>query len=172
MKLVFRLVLLAASLGTFAAQAQTKIAPRGRVQHKPRLIAANPGAAVKDGLTMKAGRIVLTELGVTNPLTADKKLVNGTVISTTGLVTSSTGLTTQMLEGDLVSLTGRVTTRTSMVEADSLLKIKQFDFKYPGKRKKMEEERLEKAKIKAKRDEEKAKMVAEREKERAKAKRR
>ena len=76
-----------------------------------------------------------------------------------------------MLEGDMVSLTGRVTLHTTMVEADSVLKIKQFDLKYPGKRKKMEEERVEKAKLKAKRDEEKAKIQKEKEKDRAKAKR-
>ena len=171
MNLLFRCLLLVALCGSFAAQAQTKLPPRGRVQPKPRMGAGNPGAAVKDGLTMKTGRIVLTELGVTNPLTVDKKLVNGATITTTGLVTSSTGITTQMLEGDMVSLTGRVTSHTSMVEGDSLLKIKQFDLKYPGKRKKMEEERVEKAKVKAKRDEEKAKMQKEKENDKAKAKR-
>ena len=170
MQSFFRALFLVALLGSFSAQAQTKIAPRGRVQPKPRMVAANPGAAVKDGLTMKAGRLVLTEAGITNPITADKKLVNGTTISTTGLVTSPTGTTVQMLEGDMVSLSGRVTSHTSMVEADSLLKIKQFDIKYPGKRKKMEEDRLEKAKIKAKRNEEKLKMQKEKEKERAKRK--
>ena len=73
---LFRCLLLAAlSGGTFAAQAQTKIPPRGRVQPKPRMVAANPGAAVKDGLTMQGGRLVLTEAGVTNPLTADKKQI-------------------------------------------------------------------------------------------------
>ena len=87
MNLLFRCLLLVALCGSFAAQAQTKLPPRGRVQPKPRMGAGNPGAAVKDGLTMKTGRSVLTELGVTNPLTTDKKLVNGATITTTGLVT-------------------------------------------------------------------------------------
>ena len=140
------------------AQAQTKLPPRrpGSVAPKPRMTAAT-GVSVKDGLMMQKGRVVLTELGVTNPLVADKKLVNGTTISPIGLVTATNGTTTQMTEGDMVSLTGRVTTRTSMVEADSLLKIKTYDLKYPGKRKKMAEEAERKAKAKAKRDEEKAK---------------
>jgi hypothetical protein len=114
---------------------------------------------------------VLTELGVTNPLTADKKLVNGTTISTAGLVTATDGTTTQMTEGDVVSLTGRVTTRKSIVEADSLLKIKTFDLKYPGKRKKMEEEAARKAKAKEKLAEEKAKAAEKRAKAREKSKR-
>ncbi|MDO7873441.1 hypothetical protein Q5H93_01770 [Hymenobacter sp. ASUV-10] len=152
-----------------AAQAQTTPA-KGRVQPKPRAATAQPGAAVKDGLTMKGGRVVLTELGITNPITADKTLINGTVISTTGLVTAKDGTTTQMGEGDQVSLTGRVTSRAAIMEADSLLKIKQFDQKYPGKRKKMEEERAKKEKDKKEREEAKAKAAAKREKDKAKSK--
>ena len=105
---------------------------------------------MKDGLTMKDGRIILTEPGTSNPTTADKKLLNGVVISTTGLVTATDGTTTQMTEGDMVSLTGRVTTRRSIVVADSLPKARAFDLKYPGKRKQMEEDAERKAKAKAK----------------------
>lgn len=168
-KTIFRsvcaVVLLAGS-----AQAQTTPAPKGRVQPKPRQTATQPGAAVKDGLTMKGGRVVLTELGITNPITADKTLINGTVISTTGLVTAKDGTTTQMGEGDQVSLTGRVTSRTSIAEADSLVKLKLYDQKYPGKRKKMEDERARKEKDKKERDEAKAKAAAKREKDKAKSK--
>lgn len=159
----------AAMLLVGSVQAQTTPA-KGRVQPKPRATVAQPGAAVKDGLIMKGGRVVLTELGITNPLTTDKTLLNGTVISTTGLVTAKDGTTTQMDEGDQVSLTGRVTSHASIAEADSLLKIKQFDQKYPGKRKKMEEERAKKEKEKKERDEAKAKAAAKREKDKAKSK--
>ncbi|GAB3297199.1 hypothetical protein GCM10027511_11690 [Hymenobacter humi] len=149
------------------AQAQTAVPARkpGGVAPRPR--AVNKGAGLKDGLTMQQGRMVLTELGTTNPLTADKKLVNGTTISTTGLVTAPDGTTTQMTEGDVVSLTGRVTTRRSIVEADSLLKIKTYDLKYPGKRKKMAEDAERKAKIKAKLAEDKAKAAEKRAKAKA-----
>ena len=140
-------------LGGGAVQAQ---APRsGRAVPKPRIVAT--GVGQRDGLTMEKGRIVLTELGVINPLTADKKLVNGTVITPTGLVTAPDGTTTQMAEGDMASLTGRIVTRMAIVEADSLLKIKTFDLKYPGKRKKIEQDRERKEKIKLKRAEDKAK---------------
>ena len=148
-------------LSGVAAQAQSSIPPRrpGKVAPKPR-VAATAGVGLKDGLSMQKGRVVLTELGITNPLTADKKLINGTIITPAGLVTAPDGTTTQLNEGDVASLTGRVTTRTSIVEADSLLKIKSFDLKYPGKRKKMEAEAERKAKDKAKREEEKAKAKA------------
>ena len=118
---------------------------------------AATGVGLKDGLTMQKGRVVLTELGITNPLTADKKLINGTTISPAGIVTATDGTTTQMNEGDVVSLTGRVTTRTSIVEADSLLKIKTYDLRYPGKRKKAEDERERREKDKAKAEAKKAK---------------
>lgn len=157
-RLTFRFLFAACLLTGFAAQAQTKVPPRrpGTAAPKPRAgVVAE--TSVKDGLTMQKGRVVLTELGITNPLTTDKKLINGTTITPTGLVTASTGTTTQIAEGDHVSLTGRVTSRSAIVEADSLAKIQLFDAKYPGKRKKMEEERERKAKALAKREEEKTK---------------
>ena len=153
LSILFVSVLTVVSLSDAMAQAQPSRA--GRVAPKPRVAAT--GVGLKDGLTMQKGRVVLTELGITNPLQADKKLLNGTTISPAGAVTAPDGTTSQMSEGDLVSLTGRLTTRTSMVESDSLLKIKTFDLKYPGKRKKMEAEAERKDKIKAKREEEKAK---------------
>ena len=150
---LFRSLLVLFCFITLAAQAQ---APRpGRVAPKPRAVATGEG--MKDGLTMQKGRIVLTELGITNPITADKTLINGTVITPAGLVTAKDGTTTQMNEGDLVSLTGRVTTRRAMIESDSIAKVMLFDAKYPGKRKKMEEAAERKAKAKAKLAEEKAK---------------
>ncbi|UOQ97874.1 hypothetical protein MUN81_21930 [Hymenobacter sp. 5317J-9] len=150
------LVLLVLNSGV--AQAQTKLPPRrpgGAVPARAKL-AAN-GEGVKDGLTMQKGRVILTELGVTNPLTADKQLLNGTTISTTGLVTAKDGTTTQINEGDHVSLSGRVTSRRAIMEADSIAKITSYDALHPGKRKKMEEAREKKEKAKLKREEEKIK---------------
>jgi hypothetical protein len=151
-------------LGSVVAQAQT--ARPGRVQPKPR-VAASAVEGTKDGLSMVKGRVVLTELGISNPLTADKKLINGTVITPTGMVTKTDGTATQIAEGDHVSLTGRVTTRRAIADADSIAKVQLFDAKYPGKRKKMEEEKAKKDKEKAKREEEKAKAKAKLEKAKA-----
>ena len=152
--LLFRGLLGLLLLGSTAVQAQT--ARPGRVQPKPR-VAASAVEGVKDGLTMQKGRVVLTELGISNPLTADKKLINGTIITPAGVVTTPDGTATQISEGDHVSLTGRVTTRKAIADADSIAKVQLFDAKYPGKRKKMEEEAARKAKEKAKREEAKAK---------------
>ena len=166
-KTLFQGILVALFLSAATAQAQT---PRpGRVQPKPR-VAASATEGVKDGLTMQKGRVILTELGISNPLTADKKLINGTIITPAGVVTTPNGTATQIAEGDHVSLTGRVTTRRAIADADSIAKVQLFDAKYPGKRKKMEEERAKKEKEKKERDEAKAKAAAKREKDKAKSK--
>lgn len=149
------------------AVAEAQTARPGRVQPKPRAV-ASAVEGVKDGISMQKGRVVLTELGVSNPLTADKKLINGTVITPAGAVTTPDGATVQITEGDYVSLTGRVTSRKAIADADSIAKVMIFDAKYPGKRKKMEEAAAKKAKEKAKRDEDKAKAKAKAEKKKKK----
>ena len=154
------------------ANAQSYLPPRrGGVAPKPRVAAIAKGETLKDGFMMKGGKLMVTEMGLSNPLTQDKKLVNGTMVSPTGLVTSMAGTTTQLNEGDIMTLSGRVTPRAEAVAADSLLKIKQFDLKYPGKRKKMEEERVRKAKIAEEKEKEKMKAEQKKAKEKEKAKR-
>lgn len=162
---LFRFVILGALLlGAARTQAQTKLPPRrAGAPARPRPVAA-AGVGVKDGFALVNGRVMLTEQGLINPLTADKKLLNGYVVSPTGLVTSPSGTTTQMAEGDAASLTGRITTHKAIAEQDSLLKIQQYDIRYPGKREKMAKERERKEKEKAKRDEAIEKAKAKREK--------
>lgn len=121
--------------------------------------AKTSGVMAKDGLTLQNGRVILTELGRTAPIEQDKRLLNGTLITTKGQVTNVEGVTTQLNEGDYVSLTGRITSKREMVEADSVRKLVAYDLKHPGKRKE-----LEKAREKAEKEREKA------EKEAAKAK--
>lgn len=152
--LLLRFSLFAMLLGSLATSAQT---PRpGRAVPKPRATASKT-EGVKDGLAMLNGRVVLTELGISNPLVADKKLINGTVITPAGVVTGTDGTTAQMKEGDHVSLSGRITTRAEIAAADSIAKIQLFDALHPGKRKKMEEAAEKKAKAKEKAAEAKAK---------------
>lgn len=160
-------LLLMVLLGTFSAQAQAPapgVAPAarpGRAVPKPRATPGRPAPAkaegIKDGLSMQKGRVVLTELGTSNPLVADKKLINGTVITPSGVVTGTDGTTAQVKEGDYVSLTGRITSRADLVAADSIAKVQLFDARYPGKRKKMEEAAEKKAKAKEKMAEARAK---------------
>lgn len=154
----------APATSTQPAAARRVLAPR-RVVAPRRAGAAAPtraktnGVMAKDGLTLQNGRVILTELGLTAPIEQDKRLLNGTLITTKGQVTSADGTTSQMAEGDYVSLTGRLTSKREMVEADSVRKLVAYDLKHPGKRKE-----LEKAREKAEKEREKA------EKEAAKAK--
>jgi len=149
---------------TQPAAARRVLAPR-RVVAPRRAGAAAParpktsGVMAKDRLTLQNGRVVLTELGLTAPIEQDKRLLNGTLITTKGQVTNVEGVTSQMAEGDYVSLTGRLTSKREMVEADSVRKLVAYDLKHPGKRKE-----LEKAREKAEKEREKV------EKEAAKAK--
>lgn len=117
---------------------------------------------LKDGVMMKDGKLIATEMGMTNPITADKTLRNGTVITTAGVVTSKEGTTTQLHEGDYVSLTGRIETRAEIAAQDSIQKLQAYDLKHPGKRKELEKarEKAEKAKEKADKEKEKAKAKA------------
>ena len=166
MRISFRFVIFGALLlGAAGAQAQTKLPPRRAAVPARARLTATPGAGVKDGLALVNGRVVLTEQGLANPLTADKKLLSGYTVSPAGLVTSPNGTTVQMVEGDVASLTGRVTTHKVVAEQDSLLKIQQYDIKYPGKREKMAKESERKEKEKAKRDEATEKAKAKREKD-------
>ena len=153
------LLLSGALLLAYDGHAQSRpVAPRRTATPKPR--AKTTGVMAKDGLTMTNGKVSLTEMGLTTPLTQDKKLLNGTVVTTTGQVTSASGTTEQMKEGDLVSLTGRLTTKREMIEADSVRKLVDYDLKHPGKRKEMEKAREKAEKAKEKADKEKEKQKA------------
>ena len=140
------------------AQAQSRPAPRRVVAPKARMKAG--AAMMKDGVTMKDGKLIATEMGMTNPITADKTLRNGTVITTAGIVTGRDGVATQLHEGDYVSLTGRIETRTEIAAQDSIQKLQAYDLKHPGKRKEMEKAREKAVKAKEKADKEKEKAKA------------
>jgi len=151
---------------TTPAAARRVLAPRRVVA--PRRTGAAPtrartnGVMSKDGLTLENGRAVLTELGLTAPIEQDKRLLNGTLITTKGQITNMEGVTSQMGEGDYVSLTGRLTSKREMVEADSVRKLVAYDLKHPGKRKEMEKarEKVEKERAKAEKEAAKAKAKA------------
>jgi hypothetical protein len=152
---------------TQPAAARRVLAPR-RVVAPRRAGAAAParpktsGVMAKDGLTLQNGRVILTELGLTAPIEQDKRLLNGTLVTTKGQVTNVEGVTSQMAEGDYVSLTGRLTSKREMVEADSVRKLVSYDLKHPGKRKELEKarEKAEKERAKAEKEAAKAKAKA------------
>ena len=161
MKSVSRILLVACCLLTaYGVQAQSRPAPRTRIAPKARPKAG--AGMMKDGVTMKDGKLIATEMGMTNPITTDKILRNGIIITTAGMVTGKDGTTTQLHEGDYVSLTGRVETRTEIAAQDSIQKLQAFDLKHPGKRKEMEKarEKVEKEREKAAKEAAKAKAKA------------
>ena len=126
--------LLLLALSSVAVQAQTKVPPRKPAAPKPRMV--SNGATMKDGITMKEGKVLLTQQGLTNPLTQEMALTNGTKISPTGNVTMANGSTVTLKEGDMLSLSGRLTTAAMKAEQDSLMMVSKEPVKGKGKKKK------------------------------------
>ena len=145
--------------------ARPALAPR-RVVAPPRRGMAQPvraktsGIMAKDGVTLVSGRVQYTELGLTAPITENKKFINGTTVSPTGLITHADGTTEQLGEGDYASMSGRITTKRETMAADSVRKLEDYDRKHPGKRKELEKARDKAEKEKEKADKEKAKQEA------------
>lgn len=121
-------------LGSIAAQAQTKVPPRKPVQPKARV--ASTGASIKDGVTMKEGKVLMTQSGITNPVTQEAALVNGTKIKPDGTVTMADGTTATLKEGDYLSLSGRLTTAAAKAQQDSLIQATRDNSKSKSKKKK------------------------------------
>ncbi|MBC8081674.1 MAG: hypothetical protein H7Z21_00555 [Hymenobacter sp.] len=106
-------------LGSLAAQAQTKLPPRKPVQPRAKLVSKGP--TIRDGVLMQAGKVLLTQNGLSNPVTQETALVNGTKIKADGTVTMTDGTTVTLKEGDYMSLSGRLTTAAFKAEQDSLM---------------------------------------------------
>lgn len=121
-------------LGSIAAQAQTKIPPRKPVQPKAKVVST--GISIKDGVTMKDGKLLMTQSGITNPVTQEAALVNGTKISPDGTVTMADGTTATLKEGDYLSLSGRLTTAAAKAQQDSLIQATKDNSKSKSKKKK------------------------------------
>lgn len=133
--LTFAATLLLTAAATFAAEAQTKPAPRKAVQPRPRA-AAPKGETMKDGFLMKDGKVMMTRNGQTEVLTADNTLVNGTKVAANGSVMLTDGTSTMLKEGDYVSLTGRMNTMAMKAEQDSLMNLSKNGRKVKVKNKK------------------------------------
>ena len=127
---------LAVLLGSssLAAQAQTKMPPRKSVQPKAKVVST--GVSIKDGVTMKEGKVLMTQSGITNPVTQEAALVNGTKIKPDGTVTMADGTTATLKEGDYMSLSGRLTTAAAKAQQDSLMQATKDNSKSKSKKKK------------------------------------
>lgn len=130
------LLALVLTTSAVAASAQTKLPPR-RAAATPRPKPTTPGVAtLKDGIMLKGGKVLVTQMGQTTPLTQELSLTNGTKITPTGSVVTAAGVSTQLQEGDMVSLSGRLTTSAQKAAQDSLLLVKKENLKAKGKKKK------------------------------------
>ena len=132
-----RITLLVVALLTsaLAASAQTKLPPRRPAAPRPK--AAAPGApTLKDGIQLKEGKVLVTQMGRTTPLTQEMSLINGTKVSPAGAVVTPAGVSSQLQEGDMMSLSGRITTSAQKAAQDSLLLVKKENLKAKGKKKK------------------------------------
>lgn len=90
------------------ARAMTSRSGRGRATAAP---AAKTAPGLKDGVTVRDGKVIATESGRSTVLadsTQTVKLVTGLEAAGTGVVTRPDGTTETLQEGDYISLTGRL----------------------------------------------------------------
>lgn len=120
-------------LGSLATQAQTKLPPRKPVQPRAKLVSKGP--SIKDGVLMKDGKLLMTQSGITNPVTQEAALVNGTKIRPDGTVTMTNGTTATLKEGDYMSLSGRMTFAADKAREDSLMQVAKDNSKNKSKAK-------------------------------------
>lgn len=121
------------AMTSLSAQAQTTPA-RKPVQPKGRPVSM--GITLKDGFTVKEGKVLVTQQAQTNPLTKEFSLVNGTKIHPDGTVTMADGSSTLLREGDYLSLGGRLSTAEAKAQQDSLMRLTQANAKGKPKKKK------------------------------------
>ncbi|MCB2406371.1 DUF6799 domain-containing protein [Hymenobacter lucidus] len=114
------LLTLGLAVAGFAAQAQTKVAPRRAVAPKEKVV-VREGVTMKDGVVMQGGKVLVTQQGHTMSLTEPTTLTNGTKIMADGTVTKADGSSVMLTEGDMMSLSGRLTTAAMKAEQDSLM---------------------------------------------------
>lgn len=127
--------LLLGAMNIQVAQAQTKLPPRKSVSPKPRTVIK--GLTMRDGVEIKDGRLMITQQGLTNPLTQEMMLANGTTINTNGAVTMLDGTTKVLQAGDRLSLSGRLTTAAMLAEQDSVITAVKLQTQAQTKKKKL-----------------------------------
>lgn len=95
-KVLLSLFAIALSFGAFAQDS----AMHNNMQHKMKS---------HEGIVMRNGKVMVIENGKSTPLTQDKTLSNGEVISSNGNVKMSDGTTSMLKDGDWVSMDGTIT---------------------------------------------------------------
>ncbi|HXS58662.1 MAG TPA: DUF6799 domain-containing protein [Hanamia sp.] len=100
-KVLLSFFAIALSFGAFAQDSamHNKNAMHNNMQHNMKS---------HEGIVMRNGKVMVIENGKSTPLTQDKTLSNGEVISSNGQVKMSDGTTSMLKDGDWVNMNGTI----------------------------------------------------------------
>ena len=98
-------VLLALFLTASLVQAQT-METKGKAKAKGDAPTVNP--AMKNGIMMQGGKLMMLDNGVATVVTTDQTLSNGTVVMKDGTVKMADGTSMMMHEGDHMTMEGKM----------------------------------------------------------------
>ncbi len=96
-KVLFSLFAIALSFGAFAQDSAMHHMQQNKMKMK-----------THEGIMMRNGKVMVMQNGTSAPLTEDKTLSNGEVVSSNGQVKMADGTTTMLKDGDWVNMNGSI----------------------------------------------------------------
>ena len=96
-KVLFSLFAIALSFGAFAQDSSMHHMQQSKMKMK-----------THEGIMMRNGKVMVMQNGQSAPLTADKTLSNGEVVSSNGQVKMADGTTTMLKDGDWINMNGTI----------------------------------------------------------------
>lgn len=96
-KVLFSLFAIALSFGAFAQDSSMHHMQQNKMKMK-----------THEGIMMRNGKVMVMQNGQSAPLTADKTLSNGEVVSSNGQVKMADGTTTMLKDGDWINMNGTI----------------------------------------------------------------
>jgi hypothetical protein len=104
-KVLFSLFAIALSFGAFAQDSSMHHMQQNKMKMK-----------THEGIMMRNGKVMVMQNGQSTPLTEDKTLSNGEVVSSNGQVKMSDGTTTMLKDGDWVNMDGIISHHDSKMK--------------------------------------------------------
>lgn len=98
-KVLFSLFAIALSFGAFAQDSSMHHMQQNKMKMKMK---------THEGIMMRNGKVMVMQNGQSAPLTADKTLSNGEVVSSNGQVKMANGTTTMLKDGDWINMNGTI----------------------------------------------------------------
>lgn len=98
-KVLFSLFAIALSFGAFAQDSSMHHMQQDKMKMKMK---------THEGIMMRNGKVMVMQNGQSAPLTADKTLSNGEVVSSNGQVKMANGTTTMLKDGDWINMNGTI----------------------------------------------------------------